>query len=189
MNKVLLVILLITLTGTAFAQQDSIIKKIPVVNGRIVYADSITITGHTAAELDSAAKKWLRSYFLYTDTNVSHANALAGGILFNRGVFEFKCRPGYLNIPFYGIITIQVFCRDNFYSYRITDIFFRPHNGVLNAIGYERDPNFLMSLYNKKHLSFSEAWRVDKHEIRGYLVGIDAAVRSCIASLNKAMAN
>jgi len=191
MKRNLLTVLLILLSTIAFAQRaqkDSVIKHIPLIDGKIVYTDSITVTGHTAAQLDSAAKKWFRGYFLYTD-NKAGAPDSTTSIVYNRGVFEFKCMPGYVNIPFYGILTLQITCHDNAYSYRIFNIYFRPHNGFLNAIGFERDPSYLIGLYYKKHLSFGEAWRVDKHEIRGYLVGVDGAVRTCIASHNKAMAN
>lgn len=191
MKKISLTVLFVTLATISFAQRaekDSVIKHIPIVNGKIVYADSITVKGHTAVQLDSAAKKWFRSYFLYTD-NKAGAPDSTTSIVYNRGVFEFKCMPGYVNIPFYGILTIQITCHNNAYSYSIFNIYFRPHNGFLNAVGFERDPSYLIGLYNKKHLSFAEAWRVDRHEIRGYLVGVDGAVRTCITSLNKAMAN
>lgn len=191
MKRNLLAILFITLSTLAFAQRaekDSVIRHIPMVNGKIVYADSMIVKGHTAAQLDSAAKKWFRSYFLYTDNKAGAPDSTAS-IVYSRGVFEFKCMPGYVNIPFYGILTIQITCHNNSYTYHIFNIYFRPHNGFLNAVGFERDPNYLIGLYYKKHLSFGEAWRVDKHEIRGYLVGVDHAVRTCIASLNKAMAN
>lgn len=191
MKRNLLTILFIIISIIASAQRaekDSIIKRIPLVDGKIVYSDSITANGHTAVQLDSAAKKWFRNYFIYTDNKAGAPNSTTSTV-YNRGVFEFKCMPGYMNIPFYGILTMQITCHNNSYSYRIFNIYFRPHNGFLNAVGFERDPNYLISLYNKKHLSFGEAWRVDKHEIRGYLVGVDGAIRTCIASLNKAMAN
>jgi hypothetical protein len=191
MKRNLLTLLLIAISAIAFAQRaekDSVIKRIPLVDGKIVYADSITVSGHTAVQLDSVAKKWFRSYFLYTDNKAGAPDSTAS-VVYNRGVFEFKCMPGYVNIPFYGILTIQITCHNNSYSYSIFNIYFRPHNGFLNAVGFERNPNYLIGLYYKKHLSFGEAWRVDKHEIRGYLVGIDGAVRTCIASLNKAMAD
>lgn len=193
MNKSLFTLLLIGITSTAFAQRelkDSVIQRMKTdTSGMIFYMDSIQVKGHNKAQLDSAAKKWFHGYFLYADTNVNRTNKPQGGAIFNRGVFEFKCMPGYVYVPFYGIMTIQVICKDNFYSYRITDLYFRPHNGFLNAIGYQRNPNYLLKLYYKKHLSFGELMNVDKRMIRAYLFSIDEAVHKCISSLNTAMIN
>jgi len=192
MKKALFVLLLTITACTALAQRqlkDSIIKHIPLIGGRIVYADTVAVKRHAAALLDSAAKKWFLAYFIHPDSLTNAAPLVGNDAVFNKGVFEFKCMPGYVNVLFYGTMTIQITCGDNFYAYRISDIYFWPHNGFLNDVGYERDPNYLIKLYYKKHLSFGEAWRVDKHEIKGYLVGIDRAVRDCIASLNKAIAN
>ena len=192
MYKRLLSALFILLSAPAFAQRenkDSVIKHIPLIKDKIVYTDSISVNGHSGKQLDSAAKKWFLGNFSRKDSITNATPQVGYNAVSNTGIFEFKCMPGYVNVLFYGIMTIQITCYDNSYTYRISDLYFRPHNNFLNGAGYQRDPNYLIGLYYKKHLSFGEAWNVDRHEIKGYLVGLDAAVRSCIASLNKAMAN
>jgi hypothetical protein len=173
----------------AYAQKDEAIKQMPVINGHLIYTDSISIQGHNAAQLDTLAKKWFYSYFKYTDTNVVRTAKDKKSIIFNRGVFEFKCTPMLITMQYYGIVTVQVQCKNNYYTYKIYQIWFRPENGVLNSLAYKSSADYLLKLYNKKHLSFSDLMSIDKAEVRNYLFGIDESIRLCISSLNKAMAN
>jgi hypothetical protein len=173
----------------ALAQKDEAIKQMPVINGHLIYTDSISVQGHTAAQLDTAAKKWFYSYFKYTDTNIVRTAKDKKSIVFNRGVFEFKCTPMLITMQYYGIVTMQVQCKNNYYTYKIYHVWFRPKNGVLNELSYKSSADYLLTLYNKKHLSFSELLSIDKAEVKSYLFSIDTSIRLCISSLNKAMAN
>ena len=173
----------------ALAQKDEAIKQMPVLNGDLIYTDSIAVQGHTMAQLDTAAKKWFYSYFKYTDTNVARTAKDKKSIIFNRGVFEFKCTPMFVTFPYYGIVTMQVQCKNNYYTYKIYQIWFRPENRVLNSLAYKSSADYLLKLYNKKHLSFSELMSIDKAEVKNYLFSIDESIRLCILSLNKAMVN
>ena len=63
MNRWPLILLLLLIANACFAQKDkdSVVNNLPMVNGRLVYADSIMVKGHSKATLESAAKKWLIS--------------------------------------------------------------------------------------------------------------------------------
>src|ERR1700756_5630863 len=100
MNKALFTLLLASTTCTAFAQRslkDSVVRRLKTdTGGMIIYMDSIKMAGHNKKQLDTAAVRWFHGYFLYTDTNVYRKNKPKGGVVFNRGVFEFDAKPGYI---------------------------------------------------------------------------------------------
>ncbi len=196
MNRLVIILLFLLLAKAGFAQKpiDSLIYNLPVVNGKLMYSGYADVKGRNRTELDSIAKKWVFSYFkdsqlietqgiplpLYTDTT---------SIILNRGLLKYKMRPGMVNITFYSIITLKVGCTDNRYNYQIDSIYFRPKSGALNALGYQNSPEYLISVFKKKHLGFWTSMNVTRNQIREYLSTMNTAIRDCIASLNKAMAN
>src|ERR1700744_503169 len=100
MNKLLLTVCISAINCAAFAQhlpKDSVIRHIPVVNNKIVYIDTVSVKGHTAMQLDSAAKKWFLSYFIHPDSITNTAPLAGNNAVLNRGIFDFKCMPGYIN--------------------------------------------------------------------------------------------
>jgi len=174
--------------NAAFAQKDSIVYKIPMVGDKVVYSGTVTVNNKSAAQLDAASKSWLDSYFKYHLPAAAPAGADTTK-LYNKAMIQYKVRPGMVNIPFYCQFIISVSCKDNQYSYRISDIFFRPKSNTLNGMGYQNKPEYLIEVGKKKHLGLSTAMNVTRGQIREYLTKMNAAILECIASLNKAMAN
>jgi len=196
MPRLLTIILMLLSINTAFAQKpkDTLIYNLPVVNDKLTYQGNCTVNGKSRLVLENSTKNWFSSYFKGNDLGepftpfitISHDTS---SFLLTRGVLEYKVKPGMVNINFVALIRIKVVCTDNHYSYKIDSILFRPKNNTLSQIGYENDPNYLISIYKRKHLGLSTAWEVSRGQIREYLAKMNSAVRDCIASLNKAMAN
>jgi hypothetical protein len=189
MNKILPVLLFLLFAEAGFAQKDTVVTNLPMVDGKLVYSGSVNITARDSIALDSTANNWLKSYFKYHRPCPSPPVEATTGSISSQAVLEYKVKPGLINIPYYGIINILITCKNNSYSYKIYDIHFRPKSGTLNAIGYERNPEYLIALYKQKHIGLIKSMSIDKHEIRNYLSNMNSAVLECIASLKKAMTN
>jgi hypothetical protein len=191
MNKLLLIVLFLFVTKAGFAQKDkdTVVYNLPVVDGKLVYTGSVNLNGHDRAKLDSNAKNWLNSYFKYHQRDTLSKDKDTTNSVLNWGILEYHVTPGLISIPFYAIITVKINCNNDSYSYKIFDIHFRPQNGTLNAIGYQRDPDYLIGLYKQKHIGFITSMSIDRKMIREYLSKTNSAILNCIASLNKAMAN
>jgi hypothetical protein len=189
MIKFLLLNLFLLLSIDLFAQigKDTIVYNLPMVNDRLIYADSIIVSNHKSVVLDSAAKKWFKRYFRYSQADTSSKEKNAGDIVANLGVLEYHVKPGLINIPYYALITIHIACKDNSYSYKIYNVYFRPQSKFFSAVGFERDPEDLIALYKQKHIGFVRYMTINRGMIRNYLLNMNAAIRECIASLNKAM--
>jgi len=172
--------------NTAFAQKDSIIYKIPIVGDKVVYSGTVTMKNKSAAQLDTASKTWFNSYFTSYQPVAPPHDADTSSV-FSQGVLQYKVRPGMVNIPFICRITIRVTCKDNQYSYSISDIYFRPKSDMLNSIGYQNSPEYLIRVGKKKHLGLSTAMNVTRGQIREYLTKMNTAILECVASLNKAL--
>lgn len=188
MNRLLLIALFLLAAKAGFGQSnaDSVIAHIPIYNGCIVYADSITVKGRTKLDLDTTAKNWFNSY-LKEHTGCIPPNDSVNSVL-GRGAIQYQMKPGMVNITFYAIVTVQIKCTDNHYSYYIYDFYLRPKSEMLHSLGYINSPEYLLGLSKKKHLGLATSMRVERGQIKEYLTKMDAAVRTCIASLNKAMA-
>jgi hypothetical protein len=192
MKRLLLIVLFLFIAKTGLAQKDkdTVVYNLPVVDGKLVYTGTVNVTGHNSAKLDSSAKKWVTSHFKYhePDTLSKDKDTTAISVL-SWAAIEYHIKPGLISIPFYLIITIKVNCQNNSYSYKIFNIYFRPQSRALSTIGYQRDPSYLIMLYKQKHIGFIHSMSIDRSMIREYLSGTNSAIRDCIASLNKAMAN
>jgi len=197
MKRLLFAGILLLMTRVALAQKgdkDTLIYNLPVVNGRLIYEGSGKVNGRDRATLDSTAKQWFYGFFKLnhlSDENpaVVFSDSDTSTVMLNRGFLEYSVRPGMVNISFVAIIRIKVTCADNTYGYKIDNIFFRPKNGTLNALGYQNNPQYLIEVYKRKHIGFWTSMNVTRAQIRDYLSNMNAAIRDCIASLNKAMAN
>lgn len=193
-KKTFVITLLQFAVSTAFAQKpkDTLIYNLPTVNDHLIYEGTAKVQGRNKATLDSLARAWFFDYFrmnnLSADStmSISSVNDTTSTAL-NRGMIEYKVRPGMVNITFIAFINIKVSVADNSYSYKIDHIFFRPKNATLNSVGYQNDPEYLIKVYKKKHLGLATAWNVTRGQIREYLSMMNAVVRSCIASLNSRM--
>ena len=186
MRRLLIFLSLLLLAKTSFAQnsRDTMVTNVPTVNNRILYTDSLTVQGHSKHELDSIARNWCTSYFYDRIFEKDTLNSI-----YCRGAIDYKVRPGMVNIDYKAYITVLITCEDNKYKCQIYDIRFRPKSDALNNIGYQKNPEYLIKVYKQKHLSFGTYWNVTRGQIRDYISKMNIAVKKCIASLNKAMAN
>jgi hypothetical protein len=186
MNRLLILLALLLFSKTSFAQKprDTMVTNVPTIHDRILYTDSLTVNNRSKHELDSMARNWCTGYFYDRLFEKDTLNSV-----YCRGVIAYKVKPGMINIDYVAWITVLVTCTDNKYKYQIYNIRFRPKSDALNNIGYQKDPEFLIKAYKQKHLSFGTYWNVTRGQIRDYISKMDIAVKQCIASLNKAMAN
>jgi hypothetical protein len=186
--KLILLAAFLWVSNVIFAQKDSIVYKIPTEGDKVVYSGTVTVNNKSRAMLDTASKTWLKGYFKYLRPATPPEGQDTSGS-FNQGLLEYKVRPGMVNIPFFCQITIHITCHDNSYAYRISDIYFGPQSGFLNAVGYQNSPDYLVRVGKKKHLGLATSWNVSRGQIREYLTRMNTAILECIASLNKAMTN
>ena len=186
MNRLLIILLLLLFAKISFAQnpKDTMVTNVPTVNGRILYTDSLMVKGRSKHVLDSIAQNWYISYFFHRLPEKDTLNSIYG-----RGLLEYKVKPGMINIDYEAALTVQITCKDGWYKYQMYDIKFRPKSGVLNDVGYQNDPEYLIKIYKQKHLTFAQGWNVTRGQIRDYVSKMNRAVKACIASLNKTMAN
>jgi hypothetical protein len=195
MNRWSLILLLLLIANTIFAQKDkdSVVNNLPVVNGKLIYTDSITVKGHSRATLDNAAKKWLAAFFEYQRPDTLSKDKDTNSSVLSQGILKFRMTTTSLALvkyDFYLVITIKVDCKDNYYTYKIFDIFFVPKSRFFRAVIYYQDsPEYLIGLYHKKHLGLEPALDMGRKKIREYLTRVNDAITACISSLNKAMAN
>jgi len=186
MKWLFLILSILLFARISFAQnsKDTMVTQVPTVNGRILYTDSIKVKGRSKHVLDSIAQNWYISYFFHRLPEKDTLNSILG-----RGLLEYKVKPGMINIDYEAAITIQITCKDGWYKYQFYDIKFKPKSDAVGVLGYQRDPEYLIKIYKQKHLTFGEEWNVTRSQIRDYISKMDKAVKDCIASLNKTMAN
>ena len=186
MNRILFIALLLLFAKISFAQspKDTMVTNVPTINGRILYTDSLVIKGRSKHVLDSIAQNWYISYFFHRVPEKDTLNSIYG-----RGMLEYKVKPGMVNVDYEAAITVQITCKDGWYKYQFYDIKFKPKSDWVGALGYQRDPEYLIKIYKQKHLTFGQEWNVTRGQIRDYISKMNRAVHECIASLNKTMAN
>jgi hypothetical protein len=190
MNKLLPVILLLLMAVPGFAQQgnDSLIYNLPTINNKLVYTDSIIVQGRDSIMLDSMAKKWFNSYYADHQPDTIQGKNIKSSVV-AQGILLYNVTPGLISIPFYAVVSVQINCRNNGYTYKMFNIHFRPKNGVVNAIGYQNDPDYLIKLYKQKHIGLITSMNINRGMIRKYLAAMNNTVQTSIAALNKAMTN
>jgi hypothetical protein len=188
MNRILLVFSLLLCARLCSAQKDTVVTNLPMVDGKLVYAGNVNVTGQDSVVLNTTANNWLKKYFKYYRPCATPRPAPANSML-SQGVLEYDVKPGLINIPYQCLINIEVTSTNQGFSYKIYDIHFGPKSRALNAIGYERDPEYLIGLYKQKHIGFIKSMTIDRHEIRDYLSKMNSAIIACISSLKTAMTN
>jgi len=196
MNRKLLIailFLLISKAGLAQNDKDTLVYNLPVVDGKLVYADSVNIKGHSRAVLDSTAKDWLKKYFKLNRPDTLTKDLDISSSVLSQGALEFRMTTtsvALVKYDFYLIISIKINCRDNYYSYKIFDIFFLPKKDFFRkVISYQSNPDYLIELYKQKHLGFANSINYGRKKIREYLRRTNDNIRACISSLNKTMQN
>jgi hypothetical protein len=190
MKRILFVIFLF-LVKAGFAQtgKDTVVYNLPVVDGKLIYADSVEVKGHNKAKLDSISKKWLDTCFIYYRSDTSAQGRDAKYSVSSQGVVMFNMRGTVLKLDYYCLMTLHVICKDNGYSYSISDLHLKPKSGFYYSVQGGRDPDYLIALYKKKHWSLKEVYEYDRPMIRNHLLPMNTRILAFIASLNKAMAN
>jgi hypothetical protein len=190
MNRMAFVIAFVLLGNIAFAQKDTTLYYIPLINNKIVYKDSIDVPGRKKAELDAAAKKWFFSYFKMYKTNLTEKSKDPENSISDLGIMEFSMTPRKTPHQFYLVTNIDINCHDNNYSYKISYIYIRPKGGIIKSAGcFAGSSETLVNIYNKKRTRFFNISQSHRKMIASYLANIDANVRNCISSLNKAIMN
>jgi hypothetical protein len=192
MNRPLFIALFLLIANTGLAQKgkDTTVYNLPVVNGKLVYADSIKVQGHNKSVLDSAAKKWLAGYFQYHWADTLSKDKDNESCVLTKGLLEFRAPPNSIRAVYYDyylLVTIKIDCKDGYYTYKVFDTYFRPKSGFFNKVViHPTSSDYLIDIYKKKHYGFMT---IDGSTIRYYLACVNTAILNCIASLNKAMAN
>ncbi|MCR8558029.1 DUF4468 domain-containing protein [Mucilaginibacter sp. BJC16-A38] len=194
-RKILAVLLFLLLAKVGIGQtsKDSIVYNLPVINGKLVYADSIIVKGHDKAILDTTAKKWFKGYFKVYRPDTLAKDKDTSSVILNRAGLEFRIATtsvALVKYDFYLIFSIKINCKNGYYTYRISDIFFVPKKDFYRrVIYYQSSPDYLIGLYKQKHLGFANSINLGRKKIREYLKCTDDTIRACIASLNKTMVN
>ncbi len=191
MHRYLLIVLFTLFANSCFAQTDKdlIVDHLPLVNGKLIYSDSVFVKGRNKAALDSTSKKWARSYFKELTICAPPMGKDTLSSVLNQGLFGFDIKPGYMNIPLKAVLSIQITCNDKGYSYKISDIYFKAANNWKGMFVSYSDPEFLIKIYRRDHVGILDKMNISKKAIKEYLFKMDLAVKDCIASLNTAMAN
>jgi hypothetical protein len=195
MKRILFIALFLLVTKAGFAQneKDSIVNSMPMVNDRLIYADSIQTKGRDKMTSDTILKKWFNGYFkMYCPDTLSKDKDVNSSIL-EQAATEFRMTTtsvALVKYDFYLVMTIKINCYNGYYTYKIFDIFFIPKSRVFRTVGYyQASPEYLIGLLNKKHLGLVDGMNMGGKKIREYLTHTNDGVQACIASLNKAMAN
>jgi len=189
MNKALSLIVFLLLANACFAQKgkDTVVYNLPVFDGKLIYTDSIEVKGRDSTTLDTMAKKWFNSYYVAHKADTTQGKNIKGSVVC-QGILEFHLSPNLYRVLFYMIVSVQIKCWHNHYSYKMWNIHFRSKSGFLNAIyNYPSDPEYLIKQYKQKHLGLLDI--NTRHMTRARLSAMNNVVRASIASLNKAMAN
>ncbi|MBB6108446.1 DUF4468 domain-containing protein [Mucilaginibacter lappiensis] len=189
MSKTLFLILMLLIAKTCFAQKakDSIVYNLPVINDKLIYTDSIEVKGRDSISLDTMAKKWFNSYYVAHQADTTQGNNVKGSVVC-QGILEYSLAPNLYRVPFYMVVSVQINCWNNHYSYKMCNIHFRSKSGLLNAIyHYPSDPEYLIKQYKQKRRGVLDINA--RHMTRARLSAMNNVVLASIASLHKAMAN
>jgi len=193
MNRTVILILFLIIAKIGLAQKgkDTIVYKLPVINGKLTYTDSITVQGHNKAVLDSAAKKWINNYFKYHWADTLSKDKDARSSVLSWALLEFRAPPNSIRAVYYDyylLVTIKITCNNDYYTYEIFDEYFRPKSGFFNKVViHPTSADWLIDIYKKKDYGLMH--NLDGSTIRYYLSCVNTAIINCIASLNKAMKN
>ncbi|ASU33441.1 hypothetical protein [Mucilaginibacter xinganensis] len=188
---ILILFLIIAKTGLAQKGKDTIVYKLPVVNGKLMYADSIQVKGHNKSVLDSAAKKWISNNFKYHWNDTLSKDKDVRSSVLSWAILEFRAPPNSMRVVYYNYymrITIKISCEDDYYTYKIYEAYFRPKSGFFNkVVVHPTSADWLIDIYKKKDYGLMHNF--DGSTIRYYLSAVNTAIINCIASLNQAMKN
>ena len=185
MKTPLLLILFLLIAKFGFAKRDTL--NMPLHNGKLEYTGTITLANKSRFQLDTAAKGWFDRYFKYKQLTDSDLNSS----VLAKGALQFRMTTTSLALvkyTFFLCMDIQIDCKGNSYTYKISNIYFTPKNAFFRkVIIHEDSPEFLIDLYNKKHMGFAYSINLGRKKVREYLTRTNDTILACIASLNQSM--
>ena len=169
---------------------DSLLARLPIINGKLIYQDSINIPGQNVSKLDSMVKRWFYNNFQYRCFLPQKGKDTLHNLL-GQGIMEFSDfnRHQIVKYHYYLVMTIQINCRDNSYSYKISDMGLVLKNKFLNsAVMRPATPEYIIDLYkHKKHYWWTTGFT--SNGLKDYLANMNRLALNTVASLKKAMAN
>lgn len=185
-KKLLILSFFLLAAKLGFAQTDTL--NMPMHDGRLEYTATIPISNKTYFQLDTTAKGWFNRYVHYRQFVDSNTNSS----VLAKGALEFRMTTtsvALVKYTFFLYFDIQIDCKENSYSYKISNIYFTPKNSFFRkVIIHQSSPEYLIDLYNKKHMGFANSVNFGRRKVREYLTRTDDTILACIASLNQAMA-
>jgi hypothetical protein len=193
MKRIFLLPLLFLAAFAAHSQdkQDSLVYHMPIVDGKLVYADTISVPGRTKSLLDSAAKKWLNSYFTFHRPDTLRADLDSSSSVLSQGLLQFNIAPTSMSLvkyEFYLSFCIKINCSNDKYICRIFNVFFVPKSRLSRAIVVHLEsPEYLIDSYKKEHMGLAPTVNFGRKKMAEYLEDTDRLIRQAIASLNAAM--
>jgi len=185
-KKILILSFFLLAAEFGFAQTDTL--NMPMHDGKLEYTGTIPISNKTNFQLDTTAKGWFNRYVPYRKYIDSNTNSS----VLAQGALEFRMTTTSLAMVKYTFLLcfdIQIDCKNNSYSYKISNIFFTPRNEFFRKVViHETSPEYLIDLYHKKHMGFANSINLGRKKVREYLTRTNDTILDCIASLNQAMA-
>ena len=187
MKKTLLFILFLLTAKLVFAQADTL--NMPLHDGKLEYTGTIPVSNKNRLQLDTTAKGWFNRYFQYrqlVDSNINISVLAKGALQFRMTTTSMAL----VKYTFFLCMDIQIDCKDNSYTYKISNIYFTPKNAFFRkVIIHENSPEYMIELYNKKHLGFAYSVNLGRKKIREYLTHTNDTILACIAYLDQLSCN
>lgn len=180
--KTPLIIALLFVAGTAFAQKDTVGLKIPYADGTVVYEKVFDTPGIKKAALFSNSQVWFIQRYTGRDI-VLLDTSLAKIVEIVREPLSFK-GPLNINVPCIARMTVQVDCKDNKYRcrfYKISISTDRSYTGDK----IETTPEELVTTLTGNGTLMS----LNKNQARRLLESLNAMVSNTMASLFKTMSD
>lgn len=181
--KKLLIIALVFLTKSAFAQKDTVGLNVPYVNGSVGYEMVFNIPNSTQNLLYSNAALWMAENHPYVvetqprlnDPAISRVVGTANASFQGSDKVLWQTQTYYYNFKF----TIQIDCKDNAYRVRIYDI--------QNVIGTTYTPvdYFMQSLISGKSLTLGNGGVMKKNDFQNTLKGLNVVVNNVMVEIRK----
>jgi hypothetical protein len=176
MKKILLV-LMIFIVKTSFAQKDTTGLNIPTKDQKIVYEAVVEIPNKNKLDLYNNAQKWFIDKFNSSKDVIQNQDKEQGQIV-GKGIMTTTIK-GRMGTPwnFKNRVTVQIDCKDNKYRYRIYDIITSLPDGGISETSLEVPFN---SLTNGK-------WVVSEKYTRSLIENTNTDIKALVSSLKIAM--
>jgi hypothetical protein len=180
--KTLLITIFTLITATAFAQKDTVGLNIPYADGVVVYERVFEATGVSKAALYDNSLLWLTQrykgdrYLEISDTATARVTGKG------REIVNFTGPLNHL-MPFEGLFTIQIDCKDNRYRCRIYNIILSTDEGNKSDRTIITPEELVATLTGKPE------GVLNKNQARRMLESLNTTINDTMASLYKTMAD